>query len=267
MIAYSEEFFIHQAPGSSRSAQAIVPALVELVRPRSVVDVGCGVGTWLECFAQHGVTDVFGVDGDHVRRSQLRIAEREFEGIDLAKPFRMRRRFDLVLCLEVAEHLPPQSAPDIVESLVRLGDVIAFSAAIPHQGGILHLNEQWPAYWSELFARLGFASIDCLRDRFWDDPRVDTWYAQNLIFYVRHDRIEDFSPLAEHYDPSRPHPRARVHPMFYNRAINELARIAELDRIPRLPWAWRALWLSLAASIKHHIRSLILSRIQLRGGR
>lgn len=56
------------------------------------------------------------------------------------------RRFDLAMTIEVAEHLTPVRADSFVEDLTRLSDVVLFSAAIPAQGGINHVNEQWQSY-------------------------------------------------------------------------------------------------------------------------
>ena len=56
--AYTPEFFEDRQPGSRRSADRVVPMIVELIRPRSVVDIGCGVGTWLAAFSGHGVADI-----------------------------------------------------------------------------------------------------------------------------------------------------------------------------------------------------------------
>ena len=71
--------------------------------------------------------------------------------------------------LEVAEHIPPECADIFVESLTwGLAPVIMFSAAVPGQGGTLHLNEQWPAYWASKFAQHGYVLIDCLRPQLWD---------------------------------------------------------------------------------------------------
>ena len=68
---------------------------------------------------------------------------------DLNQPFTLDRTSDLVVCLEVAEHVPPLSAGDFIASLTRLASIILFSAAIPYQGGDGHLNEQWPEYWAD----------------------------------------------------------------------------------------------------------------------
>ena len=64
MQIYTEEFYKTKKEGSRRTAEAIVPLVLALVKPQSVVDVGCGLGTWLSVFKDFGVKDVFGIDGD-----------------------------------------------------------------------------------------------------------------------------------------------------------------------------------------------------------
>lgn len=65
---YTSEFFDNIRNGSLRSAQVVVPIAIELARPKSVVDVGCGDGTWLSVFRHLGVNDTLGLDGDYVNR-------------------------------------------------------------------------------------------------------------------------------------------------------------------------------------------------------
>jgi SAM-dependent methyltransferase len=184
-VTYSDEFFEKLEGGALRSARVIVPMILELVEPTSVVDVGCGTGAWLSVVRGHGVADVLGIDGDYVDRARLLIPEDAFLAADLSRPPKLDRRFDLVLSLEVAEHLPPSGAAHFVRFLCSLGDTVLFSAAVPGQGGTNHLNEQPQDYWAGLFTQSGFEPIDCFRDRLWDRKDVDWWYIQNTIMYCR----------------------------------------------------------------------------------
>jgi hypothetical protein len=93
----------------------------------------------------------WGVDGEYVNIKTLAIPEERFIPYDLKRPYRIDRAFDLVVSLEVAEHLPADCAETLVDSLTGLGSVVLFSAAIPYQGGEHHINEQWPEYWIRLF--------------------------------------------------------------------------------------------------------------------
>ena len=84
---------------------------------------------------------------------------------DLTHPLQLDRQFDLVLSLEVAEHIPAGRAATFIDSLVRHGDAILFSAAIPRQGGEQHINCQWPSWWAELFTQRGYQTFDLVRPR------------------------------------------------------------------------------------------------------
>jgi len=183
---YSDEFYAWQADGSLSSAQAVIPHLKELVCPTSVLDVGCGVGTWLRAWAHDGtVTTLAGVDGEWVTDLLPDPARPLFRAHDLTTPLALKRKFDLVTCLEVAEHLPPRSARTLIESLCRHGDVVAFSAAVPGQDGTGHINLHWPTYWAKLFAEHGYEPYDVLRQRIWWDQRIEWWYRQNIILFAK----------------------------------------------------------------------------------
>jgi SAM-dependent methyltransferase len=215
MRDYTSEFFAVQRAQARSAAEVVVPLVLELARPASVVDVGCGTGTWLAVFREHGVDDVVGVDGAYVDADDLEIPRDRFVARDLAAPLTLERRFDLVVSLEVAEHLPAASAPTFVGGLTALGPVVLFSAAIPGQGGTSHVNEQWPLYWAALFRERGYVHVDCLRRRLWHDEAVAPWYAQNALFYVARDELPRHEALARLHDPAETRPLDLVHPTRY----------------------------------------------------
>jgi SAM-dependent methyltransferase len=182
---YDADFFDEVARGTRESAQTVVPMVYKLLEPASVLDVGCATGTWLDEWGKAGVSDVLGIDGDYVDRTTLHIPAEKFADVDLAQPFSLGRTFDLVQTLEVAEHLDEACADTFVESLVRHGETILFSAAVPGQGGDHHVNEQWPSYWAEKFARAGYTLYDVIRPQIWTNPRVMWWYRQNILIFAR----------------------------------------------------------------------------------
>jgi SAM-dependent methyltransferase len=183
MAQYDKIFYTELAQSARRSARHIVPIVLGCIKPMSVVDVGCGIGTWLSVFAENGIADYFGIDGDFVPKESLEISPERFVSFDLTRMYKSTRRFDLVVSLEVAEHLPRSCADPFVESLVRLGPVVLFSAAIPGQGGTHHLNEQWQDYWAGLFDQRNYIPIDLIRRTIWENEEVAWWYAQNTFVY------------------------------------------------------------------------------------
>ena len=213
--AYEQQFYETHSQGSARSAAEVLPVVLEYVQPQSVVDVGCGTGDWLAAFHRLGASDVFGVDGPWVDDALLQIPRDRFRRANLAQPVDLGRRFDLVVSLEVAEHLPPAAASTFVDSLVRLGPLVLFSAAIPYQGGTHHLNERWPTYWARLFAARGFRTIDCLRPRLWSNPSVELWYAQNMYFVAAEAALSQWPRLAEAARHLPAEPLDLVHPRLF----------------------------------------------------
>ncbi len=209
------------------SPRKIVPHLMRLVQPRSVVDIGCGIGTFLYCFKESGVTDVLGVDGHWADKSLMRkyLCPEEFKEADLERPLTLERKYDLAISLEVAEHVSEESADIFVENLLAAGRIIAFSAAIPLQGGQNHINEQWLTYWEKKFVQRGYVMMDVLRPLLWDNPEVFVWYRQNIVFFVPQS-YEFSSPAVQNAITNVVHPE-----LFYDKS-RELTHLQQnYDRI------------------------------------
>ncbi len=197
--------------GEVAAARWALPMVVGLLPAvDSVVQVGCGSGAWMAEAVAEGIGEVAGIDGPWVDTTDFVADRSAVATCDLRVPFDIGRTFDLVLCIEVAEHLSAQRAASFVEDLCRLGPVVAFSAAIPGQGGYGHVNEQWPAYWSSRFESAGYALLDPLRERMWDDPAGPAYLAQNLLVAVRRTELDRY-PGPRGIDTGRP-PRSVVHP-------------------------------------------------------
>ena len=218
---YDKEYYRALREGARRSAQAIVPLVMGLLHPRSAVDVGCGTGSWLSVFLQHGVEEILGIDREYVTGEILEIPEEEFLGHDLRFPLWMDRQFQLVVSLEVAEHLPCECAETYVDSLTRLGPAILFSAAVPFQGGTDHVNEQWPDYWVDLFRKKGFVALDPIRKQIWGHPDIEWWYSQNILMFMKREYMEDRPELQAERKDTRESQLSIVHPrMFMEMAGN-----------------------------------------------
>jgi SAM-dependent methyltransferase len=181
---YSRKFLAERLDGSASSAVVVVPIVLSLLSVKSVIDVGCGLGAWAAEFLANGVPDVWGIDGDYVDRSQLRIPPSRFLPRDLTKTLQFDRTFDLAVCLEVAEHLPGPRAQGLVVDLTSLAPCVLFSAAVPGQRGTNHINEQYLPYWIDLFQGQGYQGIDPIRPSILGNHSVDWWYQQNTVMFV-----------------------------------------------------------------------------------
>jgi SAM-dependent methyltransferase len=184
------DFEWHKMHGdkTSISAALALGKLSDYLQFDSVLDVGCGDGRWLRACRELGVSEVFGLDGPWTDQRRMLIEREHFQVVDLEKPFDLRRRFDLAMSLEVAEHVPEAAAQVFVDNLVRHSDVVLFGAAIPYQGGFRHIHERWPSYWARLFEARGYEVLDPLRKALWDREDVHFWYKQNMLLYIRKER-------------------------------------------------------------------------------
>jgi SAM-dependent methyltransferase len=212
---YGRAFYRALGESSEKSARRIVPVLLELAPVASVVDIGCGVGSWLAAFRDAGINDVLGLDGPWVDDAALKIPLANFQRARLDQPFGIKRRFDLAICVEVAEHLPAERAASLVAELTGLAPLMLFSAAVPGQGGTEHVNEQWPGYWAALFAERGYRAIDAFRRPLWDDSDVAFWYKQNLLLYASAAALDGNPELAAAAAATPDEPIALIHPELY----------------------------------------------------
>ena len=185
--SYGREFYDAQSRRSYRAAQLILPYVLHAIgRPSSVLDLGCGIGTWLRAVRDHVPdAELLGVDHPDVPPDLLMISRKEFVGTDLTQEIELGKKFDLAMSLEVAEHLDKSSAEILIDNLVRHSGIVLFSSAIPGQGGTNHVNENWPDYWIDLFLSRGFICNDIIRPKIWTNSEIPFWYRQNIMLFTR----------------------------------------------------------------------------------
>lgn len=234
--AYDSLFFETMDRDARRSAQVILPLLKECFVVKSVADFGCGNGEWLRVWKQLEAEDVVGIDGDFINLAHLLIEPSEFHAHDLREPVDLGRKFDLVQSLEVAEHLPAARAEAFVDMLVAHGDRILFSAAVPGQMGIQHINEQPYEYWRQKFERRGFVLVDWIRPQVEKQLTVAFWYRYNILLFVSQ---SEFEKLPAHVQACRIPEGSRVQdvsPFAYRlrRAFTRWLPVPAVDRIIHL---------------------------------
>ncbi|MHB8522856.1 MAG: class I SAM-dependent DNA methyltransferase [Limisphaerales bacterium] len=185
---YNKEFFDLQARWCEEYV-TMADILAALIPFSTALDLGCGNGLLLARLFALGKT-VRGVDGSHAALTAASEPVKRFLSLhDLRKPLR-ERRFDLVICTEVAEHLEARFADTLIESICACSrGTVFFSAATPGQGGFGHVNEQPHAYWTRKFRRKGYLLDEditaSLRARFAEVIRGAWWFARNAMI-LRH---------------------------------------------------------------------------------
>jgi SAM-dependent methyltransferase len=213
------DYSFNQNTHTLTGAGAALPVILGDRRIDSLLDVGCGPGTWLAAAESYGIKDLHGVDGIEAAPEDFHARTAAFTQADLTRPFSLGRKFDLALCTEVAEHLPRESADILIASLCAHADLIAFSAAIPGQPGQHHVTCEWPAFWQEKFNRCGFVCEDTLRWKLWDINEIEPWYRQNF-FLARHD------PARAGKERRLP---AVLHPEIFGQILDPLVREAKRE--------------------------------------
>ena len=191
---YTSYFYDENRYASISSAFEVLKYLVEKLNVTSVADFGCGTGTWLYAVNAMGIDDIAGVDGDYVNRGLLLIDSEYFHPHDLRNPVRLNKNFDLVISMEVAEHLPEYDADAFVETLCAHSQQILFSAAQPGQGGDNHLNEQPIRYWISKFESRGYSYID-IRNHFNGNLKVEWWYRENMALFLKGEFADDVKEI------------------------------------------------------------------------
>lgn len=147
---------------------SIADRIVSDIRPRTVLDAGCAMGFLVEALRERGV-EAWGVDISPYAISQVHPSVRDFCRIgSITEPF--ERRYDLIVCIEVLEHMPPDEGMRAITNLCAHSDDILFSSSPDDFREATHLNVQPPEYWAEHFARHGF-----IHDLDFDASFITSW--------------------------------------------------------------------------------------------
>jgi cyclopropane fatty-acyl-phospholipid synthase-like methyltransferase len=240
---YGIEFYNHESKTANESALPLLKAFFNALgsTPNSLIDIGCGVGAFLKAAEHLGVKEIQGLDGDYVPQNQLLIAQEKFQSVDLTLDLTLKdfkKKYDVAICLEVAEHIPSQYSEIFVKNLTKCSDLILFSAAIPGQPGTNHINCQWPNYWNHLFKKFNYTMIDNIRRTIWDNEKISYWYAQNVFSVCKHEKINYYF---NHLNINELPPQSLVHPMLYQDYMRELINRKKSKLGKLQSWIWKVI--------------------------
>lgn len=181
-----ESFFSSTRLSKLTSIETTAAMIYDVFKPNSLVDIGCGEGLFLNALHQRGVK-VIGCD---ISDAALKVSPKDFIifQADATKPVRFNQRFDLCLCVEIAEHIPNKASKTLVKNLTSASDTIFFTAAPPGQGGVGHINEQPQSFWETLFDAEGYVLDRTLSEHFrksLQEAQVVYWLARNVMIFRR----------------------------------------------------------------------------------
>ena len=240
MTTYDNTFYDYVNSGSTRSAEGLLPHLTRCMDITSILDVGCGQGAWLSVWRALGIKDIRGIDGAHVDKARLLIEPSQFTAANLELGFDLLRRFDIVQSLEVAEHLSKDAAPRFIESLVRHGDIVLFSAAAKGDGGENHINEQDYEYWRKLFAGHGYQPFDYLRSLVINEHAIEPWYRYNVFLYVKSSCINKVPECIRSRKVDDDEPLRDIAPLWWKlrRLVVRLIPVGMATRLAKVKERW-----------------------------
>lgn len=232
MFQYDEKFY-ELMEQIGKDEKIIVPKIIKWLSPKSIVDFGCGEGIWLkEVLLQNKEIDILGIDGNYINQERLKIPKEKFKAANLCQSISLGKKFDLAISTEVAEHLEEKYANVFLDNIVNSSDQILFSAAIPGQTGMHHVNEQWQSYWVSKFEKRGYYCDYSVRNYFWNESEINSWRKQNLLFFSK--KKTNIAPTKYIIDVVHPGEFIAKQKMF-NEKINDytliLEKIIKLDLI------------------------------------
>ncbi len=186
MYRYNTDFYDWIDSETYKDAEIIISYIIEWIKPKSIVDFGCGEGLWLSVAKKiDDDISILGLDGEYVHKNRLKIPANNFQALDLSKRVSLNKKYDLAISTEVAEHIMEKYSDNFIDNITSVSDRILFSAAIPGQDGINHVNEQWQSYWIKRFEDKGYFANLSIRDFFWNEKEVTSWRKQNIIYFSK----------------------------------------------------------------------------------
>lgn len=150
---YGKNFFIENKDEGTKNAVWLVPLLIRIFNFKNFLDVGCGTGHYLKACIDNGITDVYGIEGAPEAFNALLVDKKLVLQHDLREPLDLKRKYDLSLSIEVAEHIDGIYADNFVKILTHSSNVVL--TASDHFGGLAHVNPQPQAYWIKKFEKFG----------------------------------------------------------------------------------------------------------------
>jgi len=150
--------------------------------PLEVLDIGCGPGIYVRALIDQGINAI-GIDIDP------RIKNKEY--IYQESVFETKRKSELVICLEVAEHIAAIDSDALISSVVNClkpGARLIWSAAKPGQGGVGHINCRPKEFWENKFLKAGLIRNETVETLMIDHIKNGYhmgWFIQNAMIFER----------------------------------------------------------------------------------
>lgn len=184
---YKENYYAKRRKDPYRSeTNHIGEVFKDEFSPENVIDFGCAIGTYLEPFYENNI-EIQGIDANEGAFNHAVVPTKYLEHHDLREKYDSEKKYDLVISIEVAEHIPEKFSDTFVETLCNTSkEYIVMTAAPPGQGGTHHVNEKPREYWIDLFEKRDFnhqkKNVEELRNKISVD---DVWHVKKNLFVFK----------------------------------------------------------------------------------
>jgi cyclopropane fatty-acyl-phospholipid synthase-like methyltransferase len=159
---YNDEFFLWHLTYAREYSMKTMDWYIDAYKPTSVVDFGCGIGSYLESCYNKGIKNIAGYDigGEYAQKYTPDFLYPFIEYCDCTKPIKTQQKYECVISFETIEHIEPSGTNVFIENLVNATDFdkgrILFTGAPPEQEGCGHINCRDKQEWIEIFAEQDF---------------------------------------------------------------------------------------------------------------
>jgi hypothetical protein len=138
------------------------------IAPATVLDAGCALGFLVETLRARGI-EAYGIDiSDYAIQQVIEEIKPYCVVGSVLDPF--PRKYDLIVCIEVLEHLSPAECDQAIANFCQSADEVMFSSTPDDYREATHINVRPPDYWAGIFARYGF-----YRDVDYDASYITPW--------------------------------------------------------------------------------------------
>jgi len=187
---YDKKFFIEHLNDEWLTENELITELIyDKFKPKSVVDFGCGSGSYLYFFSKLGVNKLKGFEGSQKAIDLALIEKKYIDKCDITKKIELGETYDICICFEVAEHLHEGCVGVFLDNLCSSSATILFTAAPPDQGGRHHVNLKPMQYWIQKFGERHYhyqkSLTEELKKELNDIISALSWMKTNIMIFQR----------------------------------------------------------------------------------
>lgn len=136
----------------------IADKIIEMFNPKSVLDAGCALGYLVEALRDRDI-EAYGFDISEYAINNVSEDIKQYcfvHSINQPLPSNVPDRYDLIVTIEVLEHLYPEDGIEAINNLCKYTDTIIFTSTPDDIEDRTHVNVQRLEYWARLFAKNSF---------------------------------------------------------------------------------------------------------------